>query len=119
MTLQDLSPGEIVLLVIGIILAASSFVNQVGAAAERISKARKAAQAPTDELSTRVSNLEKWRTEVDGKLGRDYAELRKIHLGNHAIFQALLALLDHGIDGNNISQMQDAKKELQDHLITQ
>lgn len=29
----------------------------------------------------------------------------------------LLALLDHGIDGNNIEQMQHAKEELQNHLI--
>ena len=31
--------------------------------------------------------------------------------------QALLALLDHNLDGNNIDQMQKAKEALQKHLI--
>ena len=30
---------------------------------------------------------------------------------------ALLALLDHGIDGNNIEQMKQAKEDLQRHLV--
>ena len=45
------------------------------------------------------------------------ALLDSIEAGNRASHQALLALLDHGIDGNNIKQMQDAKKTLQQHLI--
>lgn len=36
---------------------------------------------------------------------------------NSATIRALLALLNHGIDGNNIKQMQDAKELLQDYLI--
>lgn len=114
--LESLSPGELFLIGIGIILAIAGLINTVGAAAERISKARKAAAAPTDDLRDRVEVLEKWRTEVDQKLGRDYAELRSIHEGNQAIYQALLALLDHGIDGNNIKQMENAKSGLLSHL---
>lgn len=115
--LENFTPWQIIAVVVGVILAASGFVNQVGGAVEKISKARKVATAPIDDLRDRVEKLEAWKAEAEKKLGRDYAELKSVQAGNRAIFQALLALLDHGIDGNNIDQMQNAKTALQDHLI--
>lgn len=115
--MKNLTPWQIAVAIVGVLLAASSFINQVGSAIEKITKARKAINAPTDELRADVDELKAWRVIVDGKLGRDYAELKNVQAGNRAIFQALLALLDHGIDGNNIDQMQNAKTALQDHLI--
>ena len=50
-------------------------------------------------------------------LSNDKKQLDEIHDGLRASYQAQLALLDHGIDGNNIKQMQDAKTVLQKHLI--
>ena len=105
------------MVVFGAILAVAGFINAVGSAIERVSKARKAANAPTDDLITRVDALEAWRVEVDGKLSNDKEQLDEIHDGLRASYQAQLALLDHGIDGNNIKQMQDAKVVLQKHLI--
>ena len=61
--------------------------------------------------------METWKKTVDGKLDRDNNRLESIEEGNRATQRALLALLDHGIDGNNIKQMQDAKETLQNHLI--
>ena len=61
--------------------------------------------------------LEKWREKVERRLINDNDRLRDIEKGDRATQRALLALLDHGIDGNNIKQMQDAKEELQNHLI--
>lgn len=115
--LENFTPLQLAAAVIGVILAVASFVNQVGSAVEKVSKARKAATAPIDDIRDRVEKLEQWQTETDRKLGRDYAELKNMQTGNRAIFQALLALLDHGIDGNNITQMENAKTALQDHLI--
>lgn len=89
----------------------------LGNAADRIAKAWRAAKAPNDEQNKRLDTLEEWRKEVDRKLGSDKAELDDIREGNRAIYQALLALLDHGIDGNNLKQMEDAKKGLQHNLI--
>ena len=31
--------------------------------------------------------------------------------------QALLALLDHSLDGNNVKQMEEAKDAIQKHLL--
>lgn len=70
-----------------------------------------------DAQDKRLDELEEWRKEVNGKLNRDNDRLEAIDSGNRVTQRALLALLDHGIDGNNITQMQHAKEELQDHLI--
>ena len=121
----DLTPGEIFALVCGLVLAAAGAVNTVGSAVEKIAKARKAAQAPNEEQNRRITELEEWRKEtaewrkeVNRKLRDDKEQLDAIQDGLQAIYQGQLALLDHGLDGNNVKQMQDAKTVLQHHLIT-
>jgi hypothetical protein len=99
------------------VLATASAVVLLSNAAEKIVKAIKAAKAPNDHQDERLDALERWRTEVDQKLNRDNDRLGEIEKGDRATQRALLALLDHGIDGNNIEQMQHAKEELQNHLI--
>lgn len=115
--MENLTPGEILALACGLVLAVAGFINTVGSALEKIAKARKAAQAPNAEQDKRLHALEEWRKEVDRKLANDNDKLEEINDGLRAIYQGQLALLDHGIDGNNIKQMQDAKEVLQHHLI--
>lgn len=115
--MNNLSPGEILLLLGGLIMAAAGVVNTLGSAAEKLGKAWRAAKAPNEEQDRRIGVLEKWREDVDIKLDNDNKRLKSIEDGNRASQRALLALLDHGIDGNNIEQMQHAKEELQTHLI--
>lgn len=98
-------------------IAIASAVVLLSNAAEKIVKAWKAAKAPNDKQNERLDELEAWRRTVDLKLSADKSRLDNIEEGDRAIQRALLALLDHGIDGNNIKQMQDAKQELQNHLI--
>ena len=98
------------------VLAGALAITQLANAAEKISAAVKAAKAPNVEQNKRLTDLETWRKEVDRKLSSDQKSLEDIKHGNHAMYRALLALLDHGIDGNNIKQMQDAKSELYSHL---
>lgn len=99
------------------VLAAASAVVLLSNAAKAIVQAWKAAKAPNDEQNARISALETWKKEVDRKLNSDKQQLDEIRTGLQAIYQADLALLDHGIDGNNIQQMQEAKALLQQHLI--
>lgn len=86
-------------------------------AAEKIVKAVKAAKAPNLQQNQRLEALEEWRKKVDIKLDNDKQHLDAIDESNRVTQVALLALLDHGIDGNNTKQMQHAKEELQNHLI--
>lgn len=99
------------------LLAAASAIVLLANAGEKIYRAVRSAKAPNDRQNERLDALEAWRKEVDAMLSNDKQQLDEIHEGLRASYQAQLALLDHGIDGNNIKQMQDAKEELQDHLI--
>lgn len=99
------------------VLAAASAFVLLANAVEKIVKAVKAAKAPNNQQNARLDALEQWRTEVDRKLMNDNTHLSNIDSDNRVTQRALLALLDHGIDGNNIKQMQHAKEELQEHLI--
>ena len=115
--MNNLTPRQILLIVWSVILGVAAAIVTIGNAVEKIAKAKNAAAAPFKALEDRVDKLEDAQKVIENKLGRDFAELKNIQEGNHAIFQALLALLDHGIDGNNIKQMEAAKKSIQDHLI--
>lgn len=101
----------------GWIAAALAAIVLISNAAEKVVQAVRAAKAPNAAQDERLNALEDWRKEVDRKLSRDNDRLQDIDSGNRVTQRALLALLDHGIDGNNIKQMQDAKEALQDHLI--
>lgn len=103
--------------ILAAVLAGGSAIVLLSNAAEKIVKAWKAAKAPNDHQNDRLDALEKWKEKVDRRLSNDDDRLRDIEKGDRATQRALLALLDHGIDGNNIKQMQDAKEELQNHLI--
>lgn len=99
------------------VLAATSAFVLISNAVEKIVKAYKTAKAPNTRQDERLNELEKWKEKVERRLSNDDDRLRDIEKGDRATQRALLALLDHGIDGNNIKQMQDAKEELQNHLI--
>ena len=111
--MSELTPGEITVAVLSI----ASAIVLLSNAAEKIAKAVNAVKNPNKVQNDRLSVLEEWRKTVDRKLENDKTHLDSIDAGNRVTQRALLALLEHGIDGNNIGQMQEAKKELQSHLI--
>ena len=100
-----------------VLLAGASGVVLLSNAAEKIVKAIKLARTPNDVQNRRIGELEDWQKSVDRKLDHDNKRLDAIEEGNHASQRALLALLDHGLNGNNVEQMQKAKETLQNHLI--
>ena len=99
---------------IAAILAAIVLISN---AIEKLANAWKAAKAPNEAQNKRLEDHEKRLKAAEDKLNRDHDRFEIIDAGNRVTQRALLALLDHGIDGNNIKQMQDAKEALQDHLI--
>ena len=115
--LEPMTPGQIVAIILGLPLVASGAVHPLGSAAEKLFKFWKAAKAPNDDQNDRLDALEKWKQEVDRKLNSDNGQLKELNRGLHALYRSNLALLDHGLDGNNIEQMKSAKAELLDQLI--
>lgn len=104
--------------IIGVVMVLASAVNTLGAAAEKIVKAYKSAKAPDNVQDGRLDALESDMREVKEKLGKDYQHLAALDEGNRVTQRALLALLAHGIDGNNVEQMESAKHALEEHLIS-
>lgn len=100
-----------------IILASASAIVLLSNAVEKIVKAIQVAKAPSAQQNKRLDDLEKRMAEAEEKLKNDEKHFNDIDASNRVTQLALLALLDHGIDGNNIDQMQHAKEELQTHLI--
>jgi hypothetical protein len=114
--MEHLTPWEVCVVVVGALLALAGFINTVGAAIDRIAKARQAAQAPNKAQDDRLAELERRMGDVERKVGNDKRSLDKITDGLEASFQVQLALLDHALNGNNIKQMQDARDVLYNHL---
>lgn len=69
------------------------------------------AKEPTEELEKRVADLER-------KIFENYDKrITDIEQGNKVTQKAILALLEHSIDGNNKDGLKKAKDELSQYLI--
>lgn len=99
------------------VAAVAGGIILLGNAADKIASIIRAFKAPNAHQDERLDELEAWRMTVDAKLETDFNRLNAIDDGNRVTQRALLALLSHGIDGNNIQQMEDAKTALENHLI--
>ena len=82
-----------------------------------VSKVITAMKKPKADQDKRITQLEARVNAVEGFLKNDKARLDRMDEGQHVTMQALLALLDHNLDGNNLDQMRAAKDALQKHLI--
>lgn len=87
----------------GAIVAISAAVKVIVECIDRMQK-------PNKTQDERIGKLEK-------KAIADYERLNKLDEGNTITQRALLALLAHGIDGNDIEAMRQAKEELTNYLI--
>lgn len=110
-------PMEKIALIVAGILAVAGAISTLGGAANWIVKLVQVLKAPNAEQDKRISDLEKHMEEVDGYLARDKERLDSIDESTRVTQRALLALLAHGIDGNHQKQMEEAKEELELHLI--
>lgn len=99
------------------VLAAASAVVLLSNAAEKIAKAVKAAKAPNEEQDRRLTAAEKDIADIKGFLANDKKRLDSLEEGNRVTQRALIALLGHGLDGNNQKEMASAKADLESYLI--
>ena len=98
-------------------LAVAGFVTAVGGAIKMIAEGFRAVKAPNKNQDKRLDNTERDIKEIRGFLDQDKKRLDSLENGNRVTQKALIALLGHGLDGNNQKQMQDAKTELESYLI--
>ena len=115
--MENLSTGEIIAFVIGGVLALSGAVSTVGGAAEKIVKAWRAAKAPERHQDAEIEEIKNRLDKVEAKLETDKQQIADAKECNHVLTKGMLALLEHGINGNNIEQMRDAKNGVEAYLI--
>lgn len=112
-----MSEFQVLAAVVGAILAVAGAISTLGAAANWLVKLVQVFKAPNAEQDKRLEYLEAHMKEVDTFLAKDKERLDSIDDSTRVTQRALLALLAHGIDGNHQKQMEDAKTELEMHLI--
>ena len=75
------------------------------------------ASAPQKLVNTRLDSLEARMKEHDEFFRRDLRRFEEIEDGNRVTQRAILALLAHGIDGNDVESLRKAKGNLEQWLI--
>lgn len=75
------------------------------------------AAAPTKLINSRLESLELRMKQHDEFFKRDLMRFEELEAGNRVTQRAILALLSHGIDGNDVSTLKEAKRDLEKWLI--
>lgn len=99
------------------ILCASSAFVVIASAIEKGILTAKSLKAPYREQSAMLDALEKRLCDAERKLARDNDRFSDTDESMRLTQMAILALLDHGIDGNNTEGLRRAKEQLQSYLI--
>ena len=100
-----------------IVLAAASAIVLLSNAVEKIVKAIKAAKAPEQRQNNEIIEIKGRLDKIEAKLENDKKQIADAKECNHVLTKGMLALLEHGINGNNIEQMRDAKNGVEAYLI--
>ena len=98
-------------------LACCAGISVVAGAVVWVIKAIKAARAPAQKTEARIKALEESVERYEKYFANDKDRLDVMEEGNRIMQRAMLALLSHGIDGNDVDSLKAAKNELQKYLI--
>ena len=77
----------------------------------------KFAGSPNKTQNQRLDALEKWREQVDDRLTTGDNHFRAIDYGNRITQKAILALMKHAINGNDVDELKRAEKSLEEYLV--
>lgn len=99
------------------VLAAASAFVLLANCAEKIVNAVKVAKAPEQKQNDEIDDIKGRLKKVEEKLENDQKRIDDAKACNHVLTKGMLALLEHGINGNNIDQMRDAKNGVEAYLI--
>ena len=92
-------------------------IVSVSAAAGVLIRIYKHFRKPGETQDHRIAELERKAVNDYNRLNDLDTGMQRLEEGNKITQRALLALLAHGIDGNDIEAMRKAKAELTDYLI--
>jgi hypothetical protein len=115
--MEGMTAGEIVTLLIGGILALAGAISTIGGAIEKIAKGVRAAKAPEQAQNKEIKEIKDRLDKLESKVRKDEGQIEAGKECNRVLTKGMLALLEHGINGNNIDQMRDAKNDVEAYLI--
>jgi hypothetical protein len=84
---------------------------------DKLDAKKKALKAPTEAMMSRLESVEKKLEQYDDYFRRDLRRIEILEEGNRVTQKALLALMSHAIDGNDIERLRKAKDDLNEYLI--
>lgn len=99
------------------LLGICAAIAAISGAISVVARVIKHAQQPNKLQDKRIDELEKRIDRHDELFLNDKRSIERLESGTRVTQKAILALLDHGLDGNNTKQMQAAKEELQSFLL--
>lgn len=102
-------------------LADASLVLAVALSAfnlwDKLDAKKKALKAPTEALVARIEAVEKKMEGYDDHFSKDLRRIETLEEGNRITQRALLALMAHALDGNDVDSLRKAKDDLTQYLI--
>lgn len=101
---------EKVVLWIGLALTTLNIIDRIFLIKDR-------ASAPHKEHEQRLNCLEEEVRGIKAKLSNNNERIENLEKGGRVLLKSMGALLNHGIDGNNIEEMRVCREEVNDYLI--
>lgn len=111
--MQNFTANDVWFAIVVVVVVGMAIMNVV----DKFISLKKKVKEPEDLQNTEIADIKHRLDKVERKLDNDNTHLSMIDESNRITQRALLALLSHGIDGNNTKQMEEAQAELQNHLI--
>lgn len=114
------TPAQLISIILGICAAIVTISAAIGVIIKAIDKAR----APEAEQNNRLDNIDRRLDDIDKTIAtfREYFtnddnRFKAIEKSNKITQTALLALLKHSLNGNDINALKEAEKSLEEYLI--
>lgn len=114
---QNLSAGELLVLAFGGLLAIATIVSTIGGAVEKVVKLVKAARQPEQDQNDEIKEIKDRLGKLERNLLTDEKQINDARECNRVLTIGMMAMLEHGINGNNVEQMQKAKEGIEDYLV--
>ena len=115
-------PYESLGITAAVIAAALAFVVLAWNAVRAIHDWRSLAAKPTDDAiadhEQRIAKLEACCSEVRGKLDSDWKWQQDASDMNKLMLRSIKGLMQHAVDGNDVSKLKQMEQEIDDFLLT-
>lgn len=77
----------------------------------------KFAGSPNRSQNKRLDELETWQKQVERRLSTGDEHFKEIDNGNRITQKAILALMKHAINGNDVDELRKAERSLEEYLV--